>query len=141
MPADQIRLSVLSHPRYLQLVRGATERIARIMKFSREDARDIVLAVDEACSNIIRHSYKNDPNGKIEFFFELEAEKLIIRIMDEGTQCDMDKMVPRDMDEIRPGGLGIHIMKSVMDSLEFDCSSPRKNQVTMVKNRNIHSRV
>ena len=141
MATDQICLSVLSHPRYLQLIRGATERIARLMKFSREDTRNIVLAVDEACCNIIRHSYNNDPRGKIECFFELQAEKLIIRIMDEGAKCDMGKMVPRDMDEIRPGGLGIHIMNSVMDSLAFDCTSPRKNQVTMVKNLKIPSRV
>ena len=134
MTADKISLSILSHPRYLQLVRGATEKIAGIMKFSHNDARNIVLAVDEACSNIIRHSYQNDPNGKIDFLFELCAEKLIIRITDEGLKCDIHQMVPRKMDTLRPGGLGIHIMTAVMDSLKFDCNSPRKNQVTMVKN-------
>ncbi|WP_022663886.1 ATP-binding protein [Desulfospira joergensenii] len=133
MAADLIGLSVLSHPRYLKLVRGATEKITRIMKFSREDSRNIVLAVDEACSNIIRHSYKNDPTGKIEFIFEIRLDKLIIRIMDEGLKCDIEKMKSRDIDPVQPGGLGIYIMKKVMDSLEFDCASPRKNQVTMVK--------
>lgn len=134
MAQEQIRLSILSHPRYLQLVRSTTEKIARLMTFSGEEAGNIVLAVDEACSNIIRHSYKNDPRGKIDFFFELQEERLVIRIMDVGFQCDIKKMVPRDLDELRPGGFGIHIMNTVMDSLEFDCSFPGKNQVTMIKN-------
>ena len=134
MNKDDIHLNISSHPRFLQVARAVSGKAARIMGFAQQDCRNIILAVDEACSNIIRHSYGGDPGGKIDLYFELGAKALTIRIQDDGIQCDIKKMKPRNIEELRPGGFGIYIMDKVMDSLEYNCSSHGRNQVTMTKN-------
>lgn len=136
MKSDQIRLSIPSHPQFLQLIRGVMEKCATLAGFDRVECGNIVLAVDEACSNIIRHSYGNDAGGKIDIQAVIRNSGLEIIIEDYGTQCDLAQLRPRDLDDIRPGGLGIHIMNTVMDSVEYDCSSPSRNQVVMIKGRN-----
>ncbi len=135
MASDDIQLSILSHPKYLQLVRGVMKKIADIIGFSEDDADHITLAVDEACSNIIKHSYMNDPEKKIDISIKAQGKELEIHITDYGKQCDISQMQSRDINDIRPGGLGIYIINNVMDSVEYDCSSPGKNQIRMVKRR------
>ena len=132
-PSDHMRINIPSHPKYLQLIRGVIEKMAVFAGFAEEDAGIIVLAVDEACSNIIKHSYMNDPGGEIDVAVEIRKTELEIIIADYGNQCDLDMMQPRDLDDIRPGGLGIHIMNAVMDSVTYDCSSKIRNQVKMTK--------
>lgn len=77
-----------------------------------------VLAVDEACQNIIRHAYKGG-EGDIVLHVAREGGDIIIRLMDFAAPVDPDKIVSRPLDEIRPGGLGTHLMRSVMDRVGF----------------------
>jgi serine/threonine-protein kinase RsbW len=128
-----IELSIPSHPKYLQLVRGVMGKMTEIIGFSKIDSGHIILAVDEACSNIIKHSYENDPEKKIDISIETCKNKLVIHITDYGNQCDLNKMQSRDIDDIRPGGLGVYIIKKTMDFVEYDCSSAGQNQIRMVK--------
>lgn len=135
MDSENTKLSIPSHPKYLQLVRGVMKKITDIIGFSEDDSGHITLAVDEACSNIIKHSYMNHPGKKIDISIKIHEKELEIHITDYGKQCDIRQMQPRDINDINPGGLGIHIMKTIMDSVEYDCTSPRKNQIRMVKRR------
>ena len=135
MTSENIQLSIPSHPKYLQLVRGVIEKITEIIGFSGDDSGHITLAVDEACSNIIKHSYMDDPGKKIDIAIKAHGKELKIHITDYGKQCDIRLMQSRDINDIRPGGLGIYIINTVMDSVEYDCSSPGKNQIRMVKRR------
>ncbi|MCF8114021.1 MAG: ATP-binding protein [Desulfotignum sp.] len=130
---DCLSLSIPSHPRYLQLVRSMVKKVNAIIGVSRKEGADIVLAVDEACANIIRHSYKNQPLGTIDLYFEIRPMELGITIEDFGCRWDPANLPPRNLDEIKPGGLGIHIINCVMDCVEFDCSSNTRNQVRMIK--------
>ena len=133
MISDNIQLSVPSHPKYLAQIRGVIRKITHAIGFSEEDSDHIILAVDEACSNIIKHSYMNDSQKKIDLCIEIHAEELRIQITDYGKQCDIRQMKPRALEDIRPGGLGIYIMNQVMDSVKYDCSSPKRNQISMTK--------
>lgn len=135
MVSENIQLSVLSHPKYLQLVRGVIKKITDIIGFSEDDSGHITLAVDEACSNIIKHSYMNDPGKRIDVSIKIHEKKLEIQITDYGKQCDIRQMKSRNINDIRPGGLGIYIMNKIMDSVEYDCTSPRKNQIRLVIRR------
>lgn len=130
---DHLRLSIPSHPKYLQLVRRMVEKITAISGISKKDAAGIILAVDEACANIIRHGYQNQPNGTIHLYFDIRQTELGITIEDFGSQWDPETLRPRDLDEVRPGGLGIPMMQCVMDCVDFDCSSGARNRVTMIK--------
>ena len=133
MISDKIQLSIPSHPKYLALIRGVMEKAAHTIGFSANDSDHIILAVDEACSNIIKHSYMNDSQKKIDICIEIQEKALKIHITDYGKQCDIRQMKPRSLEDIRPGGLGIYIMNQVMDSVQYDCSSEKQNQISMTK--------
>jgi len=80
---------------------------------------DIVLAIDEACQNIIRHAYKGDPDGVIELEIRRSGGNLVFYLYDHGPEVDPRKVKPRDLDDIRPGGLGTHFIQEVMDRADF----------------------
>lgn len=130
---EHLILSIPSQPKYLQLARGMVKKVASVNKLSRHEAEDIVLAVAEACANIIKHGYMNQPDGRINLYLEIMPKKLCITIEDFGSQWDPAALEPRNLDEIRPGGMGIHLMTCTMDCVEFDCSGKKRNQVRMVK--------
>jgi len=80
---------------------------------------DIVLAIDEACQNIIRHAYKGDPDGVIELTISRDGASLIFDLMDHAPEIDPSKVKPRDLDDVRPGGLGTHFIQKLMDQADF----------------------
>ncbi|HEB87833.1 MAG TPA: ATP-binding protein [Gammaproteobacteria bacterium] len=86
---------------------------------SEDCVNDAILAVNEACMNIIQHAYYGQANGEI--IIELFREKNFITFLltDFASPVDIDLCQPRDLDDVRPGGLGIHIIQSVMDSMRF----------------------
>ncbi len=79
---------------------------------------DVVLAVDEACQNIIRHAYHGG-EGDIVVALGRENGRLVIRLMDFAPPVDVAHICPRALDDLRPGGLGTHFMRSVMDDIAF----------------------
>jgi len=91
----------------------------------------IVLAIDEACTNIIRHAYKGDAKP-----FRIEMSRLKNRLRfvlrDYGIPCEKPKIQSRDLDQIRPGGLGVHIIQQVFDLVEYSPQS-RGTRLTLEK--------
>jgi len=108
-----------SHPRHLSLGRRFVERHARKAGFDDMTVSQIVLAVDEAIANVIRHSYEMRPDGRIELRADLTDHDLGILIRDYGKACDPNQIRPRPLEEIRPGGLGTHFIRSVMDEVDY----------------------
>jgi len=80
---------------------------------------DIVLAIDEACQNIIRHAYKGDADGEIELRIDREGENLVFALLDQAPLVDPEAVKGRDLDDVRPGGLGTHFIQELMDRAEF----------------------
>jgi len=97
-------------------------------------ALDIVMAVDEACQNIIRHAYGRNRSGDIVLRVEREGEHLVFSLFDFAPRIDPSRVKPRDLDDVRPGGLGTFLIQEVMDSAEF-LDPPRGcgNLLRMVK--------
>jgi len=133
MKPETFNLSMLSHPANLKDVRRVMIDITAKAGFSKKDAGSVILAVDEACSNIIRHSYENDYNQKIDLTVKLETQFLTISILDDGLKVDINSIETRDIKEIRPGGLGIYIINQVMDTVEFSHTLDGKNKIKMIK--------
>ncbi len=77
------------------------------------------MAVDEACQNVIRHAYRNDPDGEIELEIEHHGDELVLSLRDFAPEIDPDRVRPRDLDDVRPGGIGTHLIREVMDRAEF----------------------
>ncbi len=81
--------------------------------------KDIVLAVDEACQNIIRHAYGGNSKEKINLKITRQADKLLIYLRDFAEPVDVETIKPRNLEEIKPGGLGTHFINEIMDEVEY----------------------
>ncbi len=114
-----LSLTVSSRADRLKLVRNAVKETALLCGCDEDVSRDIVVAVDEACQNIIRHAYGGSPNGEIELKICRREDEFIILLRDFAETIDISKVKPRDLDDVKPGGLGTHFMREVMDEVEF----------------------
>jgi anti-sigma regulatory factor (Ser/Thr protein kinase) len=135
-----LKLELRSHPNLLCVIRGALEPLMEMLGFSGEHNREIIRAVDEAVSNIMRHSYQSRPDQPIEIYCNRleretsgETEKGVeILLFDCGPAVDTTKLPARPLDEIRPGGLGLHIIRGSMDTVEYKRAG-RLNRLRLVK--------
>lgn len=127
VPATRAHVTVelLSQPRYLGGARDLVAAIAKRFGFGDNECGRIALAVDEALCNIIRHGYARRPDGRIWIYVwplradNAEAGGIRIVIDDEAKQVDPERIRGRELEDVRPGGLGVFIMREVMDSIEF----------------------
>lgn len=103
----------------LRHVRAAVKEKSLACGADQQMARDIVTAVDEACQNVIRHAYKGEDVGDIKLTLSTEDGALTISLVDWAPPTDPSKVRPRDLDDVRPGGLGTHLIRELMDSVEF----------------------
>ena len=94
----------------------------------------MALAVDEALCNVIRHGYDSAQDRPIWVRLWPEGERgLRIVIEDEAKQVDPATIRSRDLEEIRPGGLGVHIMHEIMDEVTFEKRDSVGMRLTLVK--------
>lgn len=133
--SETITLAVPSHPKYLYVIRSAVYPVVMEAGFTRKEARAIVLAVDEACSNIIKYAYAGDHTKSISLAISLDRSTMMIALRDTGMKPDVARIAPRKLDEVRPGGLGTHFMAEVFDSVEYDTSRDTGTVLTLMKKR------
>lgn len=130
------RLKIFSRTDSLSDVRKFAREVAEKCGFNEEDVQKIVLAADEACTNIIKHAYKFSPTGEIILDSICETEKLSLIITDAGVPFNPEMVPVPDIQELakkkKVGGLGIYLMKKLMDEVKYDFNS-EKNQITLVK--------
>ena len=107
----QIKFSVPSDPRYLCVVRGAIGALAAAIGWDESECRAIVLAVDEALANVIRHAYHDRKDGLMELECRETADGLEITLLTMAMLRTGRKYVHAKWTAIQPGGLGTHIIK------------------------------
>jgi sigma-B regulation protein RsbU (phosphoserine phosphatase) len=100
-------------------MRAAVRRCVSGSGCGEEATADVVLAIDEACQNIIRHAYKDGVAGPIELTIRRSGSDLIFDLVDHAPRIDPANVKPRDLADIRPGGLGTHFIRDVMDRVDF----------------------
>jgi sigma-B regulation protein RsbU (phosphoserine phosphatase) len=113
-----VNLHFPSKASMLKLVRQTTINVAGQLGCSERTAQDVVIAIDEACQNIIRHAYKGE-EGPVEFAIRQSGGNMILKLRDFAPTVDRDKIKPRNLDDIRPGGLGTHFIQEVMDRVDY----------------------
>lgn len=128
-----VALTVPSHPKFLKVIRRVMELYLEEMLLSKDEVPSLILAVDEACSNIIKYAYDYDEMQTITVTFLCTDGRLKITIRDFGKKPDLKKIKPRALDDIRPGGLGTHIIQSVMDHVDYDTSPETGTLLTLIK--------
>jgi len=114
-----LELRFPARPDELRGMRDALRERLRAWRLDEECASDVVMAVDEACQNVIRHAYRGEPDGFIELEVRCTGDELQIAVRDFAPPVDPARIRPRSLDEVRPGGLGTHLIRSAMDHTEL----------------------
>lgn len=112
-------LRFCSRPDRLKLLRCVVRDAADMAGLNEEDTDAVVLAVNEACMNIIQHAYAMQPSGTIELTASREGDSLVFLLRDYAKCTDVTKVCSRDLDDVRPGGLGVHLIACLMDECGF----------------------
>lgn len=131
---DTIEISIPAKPEFLKIFRAALSSVCEVRGFCKDDLNNVILAVDESCSNIIRHAYGGPTEKPIKAKIYICSEKIEIYLRDFGKSADLQKIKSRKLDDVRPGGLGVHFIKSVMDEVVYDNNFDLGNQLKLVKN-------
>ena len=118
-------------------VRDFVSAAAREFGFSDEEISKIALAVDEACTNVIKHAYKFDPGKIITVKVKRGNGAFEVLVHDTGKQFNPAGVQTPDMKEYlthsRRGGLGVYLMKTLMDKVEYNFAPGQPNEVRLVK--------
>jgi serine/threonine-protein kinase RsbW len=96
-----------------------------------------VSAFGEAFNNIALHSYRAGPPGDVDIEIESEEDRIVIRLMDTGTSFDPASVTPPDMEDLPESGMGLFIMHSFMDEVDYRPGSP--NVLRLAKRRDARS--
>ena len=134
----QIELHISSNPEYLRVVRLAVRQVGLVVGFEEKTREMIALAVEEALTNVIRHSYGGPCDEQIVIKLNRISGApegrgaLEITVRDFGRKVDPETIKGRNLDHIRPGGLGVHLIESVMDEVEY-CSAQGQGMVLQMK--------
>lgn len=121
MAADEelVFMRICSRPERLRLLRDVVRDAADIAGLDEAGADAVVLAVNEACMNIIQHGYRMDPAGRIDIRVSREPGALVFQLRDYAGRVDVSTVCSRDLDDVRPGGLGVHLIGCLMDESGF----------------------
>jgi serine/threonine-protein kinase RsbW len=118
-------------------VRNFVAEAAHAFGFDEESMNKISIAVDEACTNIIKHAYDFASNRQIEITIVMNGRMFEVLIVHDGKSFDPDEIKAPNMNEylshFRKGGLGMHLMRSLMDKVEYKVLPRRRNEVRLVK--------
>lgn len=136
--SPHVRIEMHSDPLYLSGAREMISAVARRMGFDELTCSQIALAVDEALANVICHGYERRPDGTIwislwPLVFGPPKPSLKIVIEDEAKQVDVNCIKGRDLDDVRPGGLGVHIIHEIMDEVRYEPREHCGMRLTLVK--------
>jgi anti-sigma regulatory factor (Ser/Thr protein kinase) len=93
----------------------------------------LVLAVDEACMNIIQHAYGEGCHGEIRLHLALQPDRFTIELEDDAPRVDLTTVKSRALDDVRPGGLGVHFIREIMDEMVFLPCAESGNRLRLVK--------
>jgi len=133
-------LLIKSRTENLTSVREFISLVVEEVKTPQDVAGDVVLAVDEACTNIIKHAYKFSPDGEIKIKLKYSDQKIVVEITDHGAPFSPNAVPTPDLkkyfEEKRVGGLGMYLMKSLMDDVHYKSVPGKYNKVFLTKKLN-----
>jgi serine/threonine-protein kinase RsbW len=128
-----VRLTIPAKPEYITLGRLALTAIAGVRPVSDETLYDLKLALTEACTNSVRHAYENGREGNVEIVYELEPDRLVIEVGDEGAGFELLDDSNGHGGELEEGGLGIEIIRALADEVEIGPREEGGSRLRFVK--------
>jgi serine/threonine-protein kinase RsbW len=128
-----VRLTIPAKPEYITLGRLALTAIAGVRPVPDETLYDLKLALTEACTNSVRHAYENGREGNVEIVYELQPDRLVIEVGDEGPGFEPFEGGNGHDDELEEGGLGIEIIRALADEVEIGPREEGGSRLRFVK--------
>jgi serine/threonine-protein kinase RsbW len=140
----KLNIQAPSNGSYLAYIRTLVADLARKVGFPDDEVAKIEMAVDEACSNVVKHAYntKNEwcwqhRDPEIRLDVRTENDQLIIEINDHGQRFDFATYRPDNLDDrlraMQTSGYGLHIMRQLMDEVQFSTNATTGNTLRLVK--------
>ena len=114
-----VRLTIPAKPEYITLGRLALTALAGVRPVPDETLYDLKLALTEACTNSVRHAYEHGREGSVEIVYELQPDRLVIEVGDEGAGFQPLENANGHGQELEEGGLGIEIIRALADEVEI----------------------
>jgi serine/threonine-protein kinase RsbW len=133
----KFNLQVPSSTENLALIREFVTSVGRQATLSEEEIINLELAVDEACANVIEHAYGHDTTKAVSIRAIFDDEKLLISVIDEGRGFDPGKVQQESVEQLiherKSGGLGIRLIRTLMDEVSYEIVPGQKNELHMTK--------
>ncbi len=127
---DQVAISLPCKSEYVSISRLSASVIASQMGFDIEAIEDIKVAVGEACNNAVIHSQSH---SSFNISFKVQEDAFICEVSDQGNGFDLNEYHEPDLSDPKGNGLGIFIMKSLMDEVVVDTLSGSGTKITLKK--------
>ena len=128
-----VRLTIPAKAEYITLGRLALTAIARVRPLSEETLSDLKLALTEACTNSVRHAYREGRAGTVEILYQIEPDRLVVEVADDGQGFEPADLGGRGNGDLSEGGLGIAIIRAVADEVEIDERESGGSRLRFVK--------
>lgn len=106
-------------PENLPILREKVGTVAQQIGWDRKAVSDAVIAVNEACVNVMQHAYQGDRSGQIILEILDNGDDLVFCLTDFADRVDLRQIGPRALDDLRPGGLGTYFMHQIMDECVY----------------------
>jgi anti-sigma regulatory factor (Ser/Thr protein kinase) len=121
-PAEPLlfELTVPARADRLKLIRQAMRQAAADLDWPEAAAQDLVLAVDEACQNVVRHAYGSRGEGPLTVCARGAGAQITVRLIDAAPPVDPETIRPRALEDLRPGGLGTRLMRELVDEVAYE---------------------
>jgi len=133
------QLHVPSSTENLSMIRDFVGSIGERAGFNKNELVKLELAVDEACANVIEHAYGSDTTREVTVKATIDPDSVQIRIVDTGRGFDPTTVPQKDLDSLirkrESGGLGLRLIKSLMDEVHYEIGPGQKNELSMTKRR------
>ena len=136
----EYQLKIPSRTDNLELIREFVSSLASKVGFNSEDVNKIELAVDEACTNVIRHAFPEGAKGEITIACSPVADGLLVRILDQGKPFDPQQGIKiamaKRLQAPASGGIGLSLIRQLVDKVQYQWDEREGNQLTLIKRKN-----
>jgi len=132
---EEIRLTFPRKVSYLYFATSISKQICQQIQECREDkkfAADVELCVSEACTNAIKYGRSSEREDVISLYFQIHADKLIIKVQDKGSGFNLNSLPDPDIESLPDRGYGLYIIRSKMDDVQYS-QTEKGNFLTMIK--------
>jgi anti-sigma regulatory factor (Ser/Thr protein kinase) len=125
-------------------VRDFIEASLEASGLDQDSAGELLLAIDEAVSNIIMHGFKSSPDGHIELEVKQQPEALLVHIRDNAPLFDPTRgsnphLEISPLEREAPGGFGVFLLNHLVDNIAYRVTEDGRNELTMLKKCRIHN--